>query len=343
MNVLVTGGAGYIGAVLVRQLLERGHRVRIVDTMQFGNDSLQALQQSALDAAMLGAVRGPGDLDAFLSIREGDIREPDPRWFDGIDAVAHLAGFSNDPMADADPGLNHEVNVTGTRRIAEAAITAGIGKFTFGSSASIYDRGEASAICGYEVNHASPIGGYSTSKYHAEAWLHGLNRQHPFFKPVIFRQATVFGQSLRMRYDLVVNAMVRDAILKRIIDVHGDEELMRPLISVEAVARLHVKALEGQHGPLIVNAVGGNYTVADLAMAVAKETGAQVRVTAMPPERRVRNYRCSSDRLLATFGPSAGLDSLAWHIRDMRDHMAVNAYDARFENIAAMRKAGALA
>lgn len=336
MNVLVTGGAGYIGSVLVRQLLARGHSVLVVDSFRFGGESLRGI----LDAASPEMQHGQ-----MLRTMQGDIREPQPEWFAGIDAVVHLAGFSNDPTADADPVLNHEVNVTGTRRIAEAAIAAGIATFTFGSSASVYDQGKLDfGKSADEHDDVQPIGAYSISKYRAELILLNLAEKNHAFRPVIFRQATVFGQSPRMRYDLVVNAMVRDAVRKGTIQVHGEQMLWRPLIEVEALARLHVIAVEaGTFGPCTVNAVGGNYTVSDLAMIVAGVTGAIAHVVPMPEGRRVRNYRCSTDRLLVLFGPGAGFASVKSSAAHMAGLVPEDAYDARFENIAAMRKAGALA
>lgn len=344
MKVMVTGGAGYIGSVLVFQLLQRGHSVRVVDTYQFGKEHLGG--DSTIGRELF---KWPPPASRFLHLVTGDIREPDAGWFEGIEAVAHLAGFSNDPMADADPALNHEINVTGTRRIAEAAIAAGIERFIFGSSASIYDRGKL-VLGPEEVETApvDPIGGYSTSKYNAERILLKLadetEDKDTWFRPVIFRQGTVFGQSPRMRYDLVVNQMVRDAVMKRVVQVHGEEMLFRPLIGVEAVARLHVQALEAEHElPRVLNAVGVNYSVSDLAMRVAGITGAIAHVVQMPEGRRVRNYRCSMRATDLAFGDASAFEPLTESIRQMAASMPEDPYDAQYENIATMRKAGLLA
>ena len=119
-RVLVTGGGGYIGAVLVRRLLDQGYAVRVLDTLYWGKKPL-------------------ADVLDRIELIQGDIRDVEDSWIAGVDSVIHLAGLSNDPTAEYDPQANWEMNALGTERIAAVAKRVGVRRFTFGSSCSVYD------------------------------------------------------------------------------------------------------------------------------------------------------------------------------------------------------------
>ncbi len=297
MRVLVSGGAGYIGAVLCRQLLEAGHRPVVLDRLFWGRKPLAGLD---------------------VEILAGDLRAFDDSWLDGVDAVSHLAGLSNDPTAEYNTEANWQMNAIGTERLVAACKAHGIRRFTFASSASIYDS-EASShelsrspvMCD-ESSVVAPRGAYSLSKKYAEDVI--LRAAGDDFAPVIFRQGTVYGYSPRMRFDLVVNTFVKDAIVLKRLWLHGGGWMWRPLVDVEDVARVHVLALEAPLERIrgqIFNVLEENYQIRQLAMLVAGsvslvEPPIRVELREAPLPNLVRNYRMSNAKLSAAldFTPS---------------------------------------
>src|SRR6266542_758075 len=208
--VLVTGGAGYIGAVLVPMLVERGYRVRVVDRFYWGTAPL---------APVLDRVE----------IVHADVRDLPRHVLDGVDAVVHLSGLSNDPTAEWAPEANWQINAIATERLGEACRRAGVRRLTYGSSCSIYDGLPPGRT--YDENaEVTPRGAYATSKKYGEEALQAL--AGPSFCPVILRQATVYGFSPRMRYDLVVNTFLKDALTHGRLLLHGGGWMWRPLVDV---------------------------------------------------------------------------------------------------------------
>jgi nucleoside-diphosphate-sugar epimerase len=281
MRILVTGGAGYIGSVLVPRLLERGHEVRVVDRMFWGLPHYAEL---------------PG-----VELVNADVRRLPEGVFEGIDAVDHLAGFSNDPTAEFSPEANWQMNAVATDSIASLCKAAGVRRFVFGSSCSLYDGVDASEALLDEQAPLAPRGAYATSKHYSEEAL--LRHAGDDFEPVILRQATVFGPSKRMRFDLVVNAFVKDALVRQRLILHGGGRMWRPLISVNDLADAHVACLEAP-SELVAgetfNAVGSNYQVRELAEVVANalvKLGKPVALEDGPLPGVVRNYRCSGEKL----------------------------------------------
>ncbi|MBK8559999.1 NAD(P)-dependent oxidoreductase [Candidatus Amarobacter glycogenicus] len=281
MRILVTGGAGYIGSVLVPKLLERGHEVRVVDRMFWGLPHYAQL---------------PG-----VELVNADVRRLPEGVFEGIDAVDHLAGFSNDPTAEFSPEANWQMNAVATDSIAELCRAAGVKRLVFGSSCSLYDGAAGSEELLDEAAAIAPLGAYATSKHYSEEAL--LRRSSSDFEPVILRQATVFGLSARMRLDLVVNAFVKDALVRQRLILHGGGRMWRPLIAVNDLAAAHAACLEAP-SELVAgetfNAVGSNYQVRELAEVVANaliKLGKPVALEDGPLPKIVRNYRCSGEKL----------------------------------------------
>ncbi|MBK6560807.1 NAD(P)-dependent oxidoreductase [Candidatus Amarobacter glycogenicus] len=281
MRILVTGGAGYIGSVLVPKLLERGHEVRVVDRMFWGLPHYAHL---------------PG-----VELVNADVRRLPEGVFEGIDAVDHLAGFSNDPTAEFSPEANWQMNAVATDSIAELCRAAGVKRLVFGSSCSLYDGAAGSEELLDEAAAIAPLGAYATSKHYSEEAL--LRRSSSDFEPVILRQATVFGLSARMRLDLVVNAFVKDALVRQRLILHGGGRMWRPLIAVNDLAAAHAACLEAP-SELVAgetfNAVGSNYQVRELAEVVANaliKLGKPVALEDGPLPKIVRNYRCSGEKL----------------------------------------------
>ncbi len=281
MRILVTGGAGYIGSVLVPKLLERGHEVRVLDRMFWG-------------LPHYAGQRG-------VELVNADVRRMPEGVLDGIDAVDHLAGFSNDPTAEYSPDANWQMNAVATESIARLCHAAGVRRFVFGSSCSLYDGAEDIETLLDEEAALAPRGAYATSKRYSEEAL--LSQEDGRFEPVVLRQATVYGPSPRMRFDLVVNAFVKDALIRQRLILHGGGLMWRPLIAVNDLADAHIACLEAP--PELVagetfNAVGENHQVRELAEVVAAELvklGKPVALETGPLPNLVRDYRCSGAKL----------------------------------------------
>jgi nucleoside-diphosphate-sugar epimerase len=246
--ILVTGGAGYIGAVFVRQLLDKGYAVRVFDKLFFGADGLEEIRSN-------------------IDLVQGDIREFDPDTLDNIDVVVHLAGLSNDPMAEFNPKANMAINTDGTRKIAEAC-----------------KRRAA----------------YAVSKYKAERVL--LELADESFCPVILRQGTVYGFSPRMRYDLVVNTFVKCALTTGVLKVFCGGEMWRPLVDVTDVGRAYLCCIEAKDDAIrgnIYNISFKNYRVLELSHWVKKALR-DIRAVGIEVEygdTKARSYRVSTKKI----------------------------------------------
>ncbi len=282
--ILVTGGAGYIGSVLVRELLSRGEKVRVFDKLYFGRDAL-------------------ADVERKIELIQGDVRQFNESYLDQVKAVMHFGSLSNDPTAEFDPRANHEINFEGTMRVAEACKKKGIKRFTFASSC---------AVIGFHVDDiadedypTNPQSEYAASKLDAEKGLKSLAGEK--FSPVIFRQATVYGFSPRMRYDLVVNTMVKDAYDKGLIYVYHSGEMWRPLIDLRDVARAHIEALQAPEEKVrgeVFNLVFKNFNIYELAhwiQEVLKDLK-KVKVEVLHGTKESRSYRVNGEKIGKVLG-----------------------------------------
>jgi nucleoside-diphosphate-sugar epimerase len=285
MRILVTGGAGYIGSRLIPRLLERGHQVRVLDRMFWGLPHYAGL---------------PG-----VELVNADVRRIPEGAFEGVDAVDHLAGFSNDPTAEFSPDANWQMNAVATEEIVDLCKRSGVRRLVFGSSCSLYDGAEEDGLLD-EHAPINPRGAYATSKRYSEEVL--LAEAGPGFEPVILRQATVFGLSERMRFDLVVNSFVKDALVRQRLILHGGGRMWRPLVSVDDLAGAHVACLEAPSEVVAgetFNVVQENYQVRDLAEVVAAalvKLGKPVALEDGPLPKIVRNYRCDGSKLAQRLG-----------------------------------------
>ena len=221
MHVLVTGHHGYIGSVLVRVLAEGGHAVRGLDTFlyegcTYGDDP----------------VKMPAIRKDIRDVTAGDLR--------GFDAVIHLAALSNDPLGYLNERCTFEINHIGTVRLAEAAKKAGVPRFLFSSSCSLY--GAAGDEMLTEDAAFNPVTAYGVSKVLAEADLSKLADET--FSPTYLRNATAYGLSPRLRADIVVNNLVGHAYTTGEIVMQSDGSPWRPLVHVEDISRAFLSVLE---------------------------------------------------------------------------------------------------
>jgi nucleoside-diphosphate-sugar epimerase len=319
----VTGGAGYIGAVLCEMLVERGYDVRVVDRLYWGEAPLAKLREN-------------------VEVIRGDVRDMSDSLLDGVDSVVHMAGLSNDPTAEYNPSANWEMNTVATKALGEACRRKGVERLTFGSSCSIYD-GLPTGTVYDESTDVRPRGAYATSKKAAEEAL--LDMASDDFKPVILRQGTVYGYSPRMRFDLVVNTFVKDAISKGRLSLHGGGWMWRPLVDVTDVARAHIHCLEAplEHvGGQIFNLMHDNYQIRELAMLVsgsAQMRKFRVELTEAPMPTIARDYKCSGDKLrnIGGFQPQVSvLESIETMLRQIEADGTVDFHHPRYYNIAWM-------
>ncbi|MCK6556426.1 SDR family oxidoreductase [Candidatus Binatia bacterium] len=254
--ILVTGGAGYVGSLLVPELLAHGHAVRVVDTLWFGN---------------------PLPPHPQLDLIQADVRDANPAWLDGVRGVIHLAGLSNDPTADFAPRLNAESNVLATRRLAELVAQRASAegreiRFLFGSSCSVYytstPEKEIDIKARDESMPVAPTANYSKAKRLAEIELLKLAEAVPEFCPVVLRKGTLFGLAPRMRFDLVVNVFTLHAWQKRQLTVFGSGEAWRPLLHVREAVDAYVYCLTSPAAKVraqIFNVLHKNYRLLELA------------------------------------------------------------------------------
>jgi nucleoside-diphosphate-sugar epimerase len=250
---------------------------------------------------------GEGPLEAYrgrIEIEVADVREIPPSALDGVDGVIHLAGLSNDPTAEYDPEANWQMNAVATEALGKACVELGIERVVFASSCSLYDglpsgmHDESAAIV--------PKGAYATSKRYGEEALLGLIDQG--LCPVILRNGTVYGSSPRMRFDLVVNTFVKDALLQERLLLHGGGWMWRPLVDVRDVSDAMIAALEAPEDLVrgeIFNVLHSNYQIRELAMLVAGSVqllGRTVRLEEVPAPGLTRDYECSNAKLSQTMG-----------------------------------------
>ncbi len=281
MRVLLTGADGYVGRVLWPMLEARGHEVVALDSGLFA-----------------GCALGP-EPSPPVPLRL-DVREIEHRHLEGLDAVLHLAGISNDPLGDLDPATTFAINHEATVRLARLAKEAGVRRFVFASSCSAY--GAAGDAVLDETASFNPVTPYAESKIRVERDLSAMADAR--FSPVFLRSATAYGWAPRLRGDLVVNNLLGYALATGEVLIKSDGTPWRPLVHVEDMARAFVAVLEAPleavHGEAFnVGRDEDNYRVRDLAEMVAAEVPG-ARIVYAPgggPDRR--NYRVSCAKIRA--------------------------------------------
>ncbi len=283
-KVLVTGGAGYVGAVLVPKLLKEGYEVKVLDLFMYGEHVLNGVKDN------------PG-----LEQIKGDIRDRPllEKIMPGCDAVIHLACISNDPSFELDPDLGKSINYDSFFDLVDVSKDSGAHRFVYASSSSVYGIKEEENVT--ENLPLLPLTDYSKYKAMCEDVL--LAKREPGFVPLILRPATVCGYSPRLRLDLIVNILTNHAVNNREIKVFGGSQA-RPNIHIGDVTDLYVKSLQWEDQKIdgnVFNAGYENQTVSDIAESVKSQVGDDVGITSVPTDDN-RSYRISSEKIKRELG-----------------------------------------
>jgi nucleoside-diphosphate-sugar epimerase len=315
MKILVAGGAGYVGSLLIPTLLEHGYEVEVIDLLWFGNHLPAEVKVVRRD---------------LLECKEDDLK--------GYEQVVFLAGLSNDPMAEFDPSGNFLSNGALPSYLAYIAKRAGVKRFIYGSSCSVYGYtvnqmyGEESPVtCGYP---------YGISKLQGERGV--LQLQDRDFSVIALRKGTVCGFSPRMRMDLIVNTMFKSAMTQRIVTVNN-ASIWRPILDIRDASMAYLRAIQADYSINgVYNVASGNFTVGHVGdmvkHRVEKLTGQKVAIQ-IKQVQDFRNYKVTIEKAKTYLGfqPQYSIEDI---IEDLYAHVEVygDYNDDSLYNIRVFRK-----
>jgi len=288
MRVLVTGGAGYLGALVVQELHDRGHEVCVLDSLIHGQ----------LDVAKRLASNGAYFVD-------GDVRSPAARAeaLNGAEAVIHLAAIVGDPACGREPELAKEVNVEATHALVDDARQRGVGRFVFASTCSNYGRMADPTVPIDESGELAPVSLYAEQKVGIERYL--IEHAQSFLAPTCLRFATIYGAAPRMRFDLTINEFTRDLWAGRELEVFG-ELFWRPYVHVRDAAQVICGVLDAPldrvRGEVYnVGRSDENYRKLDL-VGLIKERLGRGDVTFVSKTEDPRDYKVTFEKLIDRLG-----------------------------------------
>jgi nucleoside-diphosphate-sugar epimerase len=319
--VTVTGGAGYVGALVVEELRDAGHEVRVLDSLLHGQEEM---------------ARG---LEEKARVIRGDVRDADARRsaLAGADAVVHLAAIVGDPACARDPETSSAVNVEGSRALIADARELGLKRLLFASTCSNYGRMSDPTVPVDETATLAPVSLYAEQKVMVERELLSLPVGGP--QPTCLRFATVYGVAPRMRFDLTVNEFTRDLWADRDLDVFG-ERFWRPYVHVRDAARA-VRAVIDSPAERVAGEVfnvgesGENYRKLDLVEIITGKV-ARGRVSYVHRDEDPRDYKVSFEKVRARLGfvprtrVPEGIDEI---VSALDDERFGDPFDGRYSNI----------
>ena len=284
-TVFVTGGAGYVGSVLVPRLLDKGYRVKVLDLYLYGEDVLDTVK----DHPHLEQIKG--------DIRDRALLE---KVMPGTDALIHLACISNDPSFELDPQLGKSINYDAFLILVAVARQCRVKRFIYASTSSVYGIKKEENVT--EELSPQPLTDYSKYKAMCEEVL--LKEQSPDFTTVVIRPATVCGYSPRLRLDLTVNILTNLAVNTGRITVFGGQQ-KRPNIHIDDMADLYLQLLELPKEKVagkIFNAGYDNYPVSEIAETVRRVVGEDGLEIVTTPSNDNRSYHISSEKIKRELG-----------------------------------------
>jgi nucleoside-diphosphate-sugar epimerase len=322
MIVTVTGGAGYVGALVTRELLSAGWDVRVLDALLHGQDHIAA-----------------GLRDDGVRFIEADIRDGAARAeaLEGADAVVHLAAIVGDPACARDPELSQAVNVEATQALVDEARRAGVGRIVFASTCSNYGRMADPTVPIDERGELRPVSLYAEQKVLVERMLLGLDPSEICATPLRF--ATVYGVAPRMRFDLTVNEFTRDLWAERELEVFG-EQFWRPYVHTADAARGVATVLAAEPSQVAgeVFNVGHseeNYRKLDLVEMITGELG-RGDVTYVRRDEDPRDYKVSFEKVRAELGFQPRMrvaDGISEVVEALERRAFGDPFDGRYSNI----------
>jgi len=325
-TVLVTGGAGYVGSVLVPKLLSAGYQVKVLDLFLYGRHVLNEVKDDPKLELISGDIRNRSTLEQSLK---------------GCDAVIHLACISNDPSFELDPELGKSINYDSFFDLVDVAKDSGVHRFVYASSSSVYGIKKETNVT--EELALQPLTDYSKYKAMCEEIL--LQKREPGFNTLILRPATVCGYSPRLRLDLSVNILTNHAVNNRLITVFGGEQ-MRPNIHIDDVTNLYVKSLQWSDKEIdgqIFNAGYDNQKIMDIAETARNVVGPDVNIITTPTDD-LRSYHISSAKIeqqlnfVAQYSVEDAVKNLVSAFNNGKIPNALN--DSKYYNIRVMQDIG---
>jgi nucleoside-diphosphate-sugar epimerase len=321
-KTLITGGSGYIGALLARELLEAGREVRVLDSLLHGQEDIAAEQEQA-----------------GVEVLRADIRDADARRraLAGAQAVVHLAAIVGDPACARDPEVSVEVNVKATEALVADAAEAGVERLVFASTCSNYGRMTDPTVPITEDGELAPVSLYAEQKVGMEKLILGGGAGG--VKPTCLRFATVYGVGRRMRFDLTVNEFSRELWADRELEVFG-EQFWRPYIHVGDAGRAVRTVLEAPEEKVagrVFNAgrSGENYRKLDLVEEIKKQTP-RGTVSYVHRDEDPRDYKVSFDRIRAELGFETLMtvpDGIGEILAALDTEAFGDPFDSRYKNV----------
>ncbi len=296
MKILLTGNLGYIGTVLLPLLEKEGHEV------------------TGLDVGYFKECHFGSNVSKHKQILK-DIRNVEMSDVKGMDVIIHLAGLSNDPLGELMPGLTEEINLGGTVKLAKLAKEAGVKRFIYSSSQSMYGVSDTDNELDEDLSKKNPITAYARTKWDAELEL--MKMQTDDFTVCAFRPSTVFGASPRLRCDIVFNNLVACAYTTNKIEIKSDGSPWRPVVHVKDVCAAFIAGINAPKKLIAgrafnVGIPNGNFTVRDLAEAAQRAVPQSKLIFTGEHGKDSRTYRVSFNRILTElkdyYKPSWDLD-----------------------------------
>ncbi len=283
-KVLLIGGAGYLGSVLARKLLDRGYQVRVLDNLTYGDEGIKELYENKNFEFLKGDIRNISDLVGTLR---------------GVDAVIHLAAIVGDPACAADPKETIEINYLATKAITETCKYLQINRFIFASTCSVYGKNYLTGQKLVEDSPLNPLSLYAETKIKCEQSI--LETADENFSPTILRMATLYGHSPLMRFDLVINFLTAGALFDKKITIFGGDQ-WRPWLHLEDAAEAYIACLEapiGKVGGTIFNVLSENYKVIDVGNII-NSVCPDVKLEISQTISDKRSYDVSFDKIYKT-------------------------------------------